>query len=811
MAVNQALKSFWVVVLLVAMSATGLLAQQIEVRGKVIDGNDKSPIQGVTVIAVGTELGTITGEDGSFSFQIPRQPEIRLMFRYVEFENDTTIVVPTEPGKNSYEVDFVTVHKQVLFDPIVFTANKGQQNISQLSGSFDVIGPKKVDLQISHDIKDALQQNSGVDIIDGQPSIRGSSGYAYGVGSRVMLMLDGLPLLSPDAGIAQFDMIPTDNISQIEVMKGASSVLYGSSALGGVINVLMADAGEKPKTSLRLRGQGYGAPRDKSLDWDGSKFAKNAGINIFHSRKIGRHDLVGLVDLWHDTGWKYNNASTQGRAQVLTKFRPKGVNGLTWGVNGSIRFDSSSTSVFWDSYYPDDTLITFGGDTVFNALGALSGTTSVRRQLNIRMAIDPYIKYLTPKGNLHAYRGRMMRTSNTNDTYQSNYNAMYFNDYNFSTRFLDERLTWVIGGTFSYNTIRGDSVYQGEHKALNMAAYTQIDAKISSKLNVTAGARYDKWTIDDSLVNAAPIFRVGANYEFTRGSNIRASFGQAFRSPSIAERYLDTNAGGLVIESNPDLKVEKGYSAELGFRQGFMVGRGKRKLIGYLDVAGFMMDYNNMIEFGVQVPDTFVFGSVPVFAARNYSHARLTGIEATAMAQFTLGKVNIDLNGGVTYMNPVNMNPDPDSSQVDLLHTVGPQSAPFTFEALGMLTALNSPESSTFHRTDNPSVLKYRSKWLNRVSATVGYSRWSVTCNYRYKSAILAIDQFLYIGVPGTADWVLSHPDGFSLFDFIVTSQVTKAFQISLSAKNAFNEEYAILPGNIGEQRAYAFQMKYVF
>jgi outer membrane receptor for Fe3+-dicitrate len=309
-----------------------LFSQQVNVRGRVIDGTDKSPMIGVTVIVVGTEMGMSTGEDGNFSFMVNSAPEIKLLFRYVEFPKDSTVTILTESGKSTYEIEFVAGEGMtVMFDPVVFTANKGQQNISRLSTSFDVIGSKKVDLQVSHDIKDALQQNSGVDIIDGQPSIRGSSGYAYGVGSRVMLMLDGLPLLSPDAGIAQFDMIPTDNIAQIEVMKGASSVLYGSSAMGGVINVLMADAPDKPKTSIRLRGTGYGAPRDKSLDWDGNKFAKNAGINVFHSHKIGRHDLIGLVDFWKDTGWKANNASTQGRMQVMTKFRPKAVNGLNLG------------------------------------------------------------------------------------------------------------------------------------------------------------------------------------------------------------------------------------------------------------------------------------------------------------------------------------------------------------------------------------------------------------------------------------------------------------------------------------------------
>jgi outer membrane cobalamin receptor len=799
----------WLVLML---GTCGLWAQGVTIKGVVIDGTDDEPIGGVTVRVAHTSLGAVTAEDGSFALAVPRAASYDVVFHYPDWAEDSTVQLTDVPEQTVYQILYKKSSKTMMIDPVTVTATLHAENLSRLATSMDVMGQKSVDLQISSDIKEALQQNSGVDIIDGQPSIRGSSGYANGVGSRVMVMLDGLPLMSPDAGIAQFDMIPTDNIAQIEVMKGASSVLYGSSALGGVINVVMADAPAKPKTSVRLRGQMYDAPYDKTLDWDGDKSAKSAGVNVFHSQRVGTADVVGLVDFWHDTGYRYNCASTQGRAQLMTKFRPKNLLGVTMGVNSSIRFDSSSTFVFWDAYHATDTLRKFGtNDIVLNAGGALVGNATRRSQLNIRGTIDPFFKYLTPKGGLHSYRGRMMRTSNTNTTDQSNYNAMYYNDYNYSSRLLDDRMTMVVGGTLSYNTIRGDSIYSGKHKALNTAIYTQLDGKITSKLNATLGARYDRWLIDDSLVNASPIFRAGVNYELHEGTNVRASFGQAFRSPSIAERYLNTSTGGILINSNPELKVEKGYSAEVGIRQGFRAGTAKKGVIGYLDAAAFVMDYNNMIEFGVQTPDTFIFGATPAFAARNYSRARITGIEVTAMEQFTFKKLHFDLNGGITYMNPMNLNAGVDSMQVDLLNTVGPQSRPTTLAATGMLTALNSPADISFHRDDNPAVLKYRSKWLNRVSATVGYGRWSLTCNYRYKSAILAIDQFLYVGIPGAADWVLSHPKGYSIYDFIISSQVTKAFTVSMSAKNALNKEWAMLPGSLGEQRNFNMQMKYVF
>ncbi len=172
-----------------------------------------------------------------------------------------------------------------------------------------------------------------------------------------------------------------------------------------------------------------------------------------------------------------------------------------------------------------------------------------------------------------------------------------------------------------------------------------LTRKLTEKLNATVGGRFDNWQIDDSVNNRSPIFRAGLNYEFVKGSNIRTSFGQAFRSPSIAERFTNTFASGLTIAPNPDLLVEKGFSAEIGYRQGFLwqsKTRADRGLLGYVDVAGFTMNYQNMIEFGVQTPDTFDITNLnPVFTAKNFAHARTTGVEATVDVAIHNGQIPV--------------------------------------------------------------------------------------------------------------------------------------------------------------------------
>lgn len=786
--------------------------QSITIQGKVVDGGDNSELPGVKCIVTETNQGTMSGEGGSFSLKTARKPQVRVLFSITDYK-DTVYTITTEPGKDVYDVEIIVNSSAITMNTQVITAGRHAQDVAKVTASMDVMKPGAVDLQATNEVEDALQMGSGVDIIDGQPNIRGSSGYAYGVGSRVMVMLDGLPLLSADASAAQFDLIPTDNIQQIEVMKGASSVLYGSSALGGVINVITADAADTSKTSIRLRGTLFGPPRDKSLDWDGDKNATTAAINVFHSRKIGRHDVIGLVDAWKESGWKHNTEAEQARVQFMTKFRPKAIPGMNWGINGSVKYDSSRTFVFWDSYYADDSVLAPFSNVSRPSLGAFSGTSTARNQLNMRYSLDPYVKFLTDSGNVHMYRGHIQHQVFTNNSNQSNRSTVAYNDYQYTTAVLDDRATWVSGATFIYNSARADSLYQGGHHSINLAAYSQIDGAITSKLNATLGGRFDYIRIDDSFTVSAPVFRAGLNYEPFKGTNFRASWGQAFRSPSIAERYTATATGGLVIIPNPTIEVEKGWTAEVAVRQGFLAGNKKRSVLGFVDVAGFLMDYRNMIEFGVTPPAVFNPFASPEFSARNVADARITGIEATTLVQVTYDDFRFDLNAGITYIDPKNLNPTPDSAQVDFLNTLGTQQDPTPPGSTALLEffGLSREEGALGYRRDNPPVLKYRSKWTNRASATVGYGRFSLTGNYRFKSNILAIDEFLYVAIPGSADWVRSHDKGFTIVDFILGVRLIDGMNLSLNCENAFNAEWSVLPGIMGEPRNFSAQLKYVF
>ena len=788
--------------LLLALASHVLPAQQaLHIEGVVTALGTEEPLTGVRVLAPAYQTGTYTDENGAYKLGLSAGNEDSLALEFSLTGYQTLKLRVPRQEQLIFNVSLVS--ENYTAEDVVITASRSfEQKQSDVTVSIEVVKTDAIDQQSTFKVEDVLTQIPGVDVINNQVNIRGSSGFAYGVGSRVMVMMDGLPLLSGDAAFAELNMIPVDNISQIEVVKGASSVLYGSGALGGVINALMAHPGEKPRTSIRLRGAVYDNPFNPALKWN-KKAVAQASSHLFHSRHMGAFDLTGQLDLLEDKGYYEGKEKKELRAMILSRFRPKTIPGLTLGLNLSLRRDSSGSGLYWAGYYPDtlrdaegkDSLITGGGlryDTV--------GGGVYRRQLNLRYAVDPYIKFLTSGGNLFWYRGRYLRNTNANTSGQSSQNYVFYNDFLFQTT-LAEKINWVSGMTWKHASARADSLYTGRKKGNEVGLYTQFDGKFG-RLNTSLGLRLETAKIDTLPQETQPIFRAGVNYEVWRGGNVRASFGQAFRVPSVAERYVNTQAGGLQIRPNPKLASEKGFGAELGFRQGFAFGV-DQNLKGFVDLALFTQNYDNMVEFGLKGLDETALGRlefIPIFTSENISNARINGVEITLHGDYVEGRFSTGLHGGLTLLDPVNGSPAPTDQQIDLTWFRGAENFPsdsILYYLNKLVGDLQNPELM-----DNPEILKYRSKRTLRLSGYLGFRPVSFTANLRHRSRMLSIDQYLYLVVPDLSDFRHKvKPDGDTTVDFILGWDISRNHKFSLHLNNAFNQEYALFPGTLAEQR----------
>lgn len=812
-----------------------LEAQTVTISGVLTDANTGKTIQGV-VVAVGdsmsaAEAGSETDEKGQYSFLFETKGRKNVKI----FAQMTTYSL----YQASINLNEEKITKNIILTPnystedVVISASKGlEQKENQVTVSIVKVAQKAINLQATTNISKVITQIPGIDNLGGQISIRGSSGYAYGVGSRVIVLLDGLPLQSGDRGASELDLVPVDNIKSVEVIKGASSVLYGSAAMGGVINIITNDVPEKPVTSIRYRQGFYDRPRNRSLDWDGTSAAVFGSAHIFHQRRIGNFSLSAQTDLIQGSGYIYNTDAKNMRAFLNLKYKPKAIPGLMVGVNSAFSLDKSGTTIFWDRYIPRKwSVVTNPSDTLLQGGGLYPNTgQGIYNRLNRKLlTIDPSIKYLSNKGHLYWYRGRLLKEYNN-----SYLNLIVYNDFIYQQS-IGKYLNWVSGITGSYTYVVAPGTFGGTRSQSFGGVYSQLDGKYK-RWNASLGLRFESVktnvlqndAVVDSMVQIVernkkiiekranqPIVRAGLNYEIWRGANIRGSFGQAFRAPSIAEYFATVGISGVRITPNLEkldsskvVKPEKGYSAELGFRQVYQTGTAEHpKLKGYVDVAFFKMKYNNMMEFGIdKVELGNDFATTAYFATRNVAKARILGIELTTTNNYEINKdLSLNFSGGFTYIDPRNLNAIDSTHQLDLsFFNISNYNIIDAFDMLS-LTAANSPYK------DNPSLLKYRNRWLVRNSLGFNYKKIGFNANYRYRSFTQQIDQYLYLVIGDLEDFRKAHPNGEHVFDLTATYNMTKQSTLSINVDNIANIEYFTIPGTLGEQRKFTVQYQVKF
>ncbi|MBU3676678.1 MAG: hypothetical protein FGM54_05795, partial [Chitinophagaceae bacterium] len=321
--------------------STTAWAQTIQVRGTVSDQNDQQTLVGVTVYA--GKFGTKTNAKGEYALSLPKG-EHTLNFSYTGYQplskriqlinNDVVESIQLKP--TSKELNTVTV-----------SGSRFEKRAAEEIVSIEVIKPRLIMSQGNNAMDDALQRVPGVDVIENQINIRGGSGWSYGAGSRVLVMVDDMPLMTGDAGDAKLDFLPLENCEQVEVLKGAASSLYGSSALNGVINFRTGFARNKPRTKAMLYNGIYGNPPNKSWKWWGKQQPMFQGGYLMHAQKFGNTDVV-LGSAWYaEDSYLQGDLNRRARANMNLRHHVKNVPGLILGLNTNVQLNKSQTFFFW--------------------------------------------------------------------------------------------------------------------------------------------------------------------------------------------------------------------------------------------------------------------------------------------------------------------------------------------------------------------------------------------------------------------------------------------------------------------------------
>ncbi|MGC6469542.1 MAG: TonB-dependent receptor, partial [Chitinophagales bacterium] len=238
-------------------------AQQATLKGKVIDENK----EGLPFAYVISEAGpaTTTDVDGYYSLSLDAGDHV-ITFSYVGYSSQQRSF-SINSGQN-LTLDVNMTEDMERLNVTIISASRYEKNIAEETVSVNVVDKDFLENTNSRDIGEAINQTAGVQVQDGQISIRSGSSWSYGVGSRTALLQDGIGLQTADLGESMLKFAAIETVDQVEIIKGASSVVYGSSALNGVVNLVTKWPKKNDQYTDIIPYYGfYGAPPRAELNW----------------------------------------------------------------------------------------------------------------------------------------------------------------------------------------------------------------------------------------------------------------------------------------------------------------------------------------------------------------------------------------------------------------------------------------------------------------------------------------------------------------------------------------------------------------
>jgi iron complex outermembrane receptor protein len=798
---------------------------QAKIKGTVVDDKEDAPLYGVNVVKKGTTDGAVSDLDGKFELEV-KPGKTLLEFSYMGYDKKTLEVWVKEGETKTVFMRLPETQKEL--DIVVVTGSKYEKKLGEETVSMEVLKGQQI-TQSSARAEEALNYVPGVNMLGKNTSIRGGGGFADGAGSRVLVMLDDIPITSPENGGVNWNGMPLEAVEQVEIIKGASSAAYGSSALNGIMNFRTIAPKTEMYNKLLLNVGFYQQPQDKRLSWFWKKTKTRngktttsihrplfGGFQYTHAKKYGNFDVVLSGAYQEDEGFRYANRQRTIRGFGKLRYVPKKFDRITVGTNfGVLRENYQDFFVMWgygndstNNYWPEYAATKFN-----KPFGTLAGTDTafgyfpaeISNRTTTTVNVDPYITFYDKKENRHSLKSRVYYTELFNDAGtgvrrivngdtifggDSSKTTQTYLEYTFLKEFKPLALVISTGTSFYYTIVNSNTF--DRRTAYNVGAFVNVDKKFFKKLTLNVGLRFEHAKLDSQVQRAdllatsinsglkdvvkpvfspiIPVIRVGLNYQATEGTFIRLSFGQGFRFPSIAEKYVRTVRSGTPVFPNPELLPEAGWGAELGIKQGVKISR----WVFYADVSAFVNYFKNMIEFQGADPAKFP-GAGLAFQATNVPSARIVGAEISTIGSGKIYNVPLNFIIGYTYINPINLAYNPDSFGLDY------------------------------------KILKYRIEHSFKADVSANIKGFNIGMRCFFNSFMKELDK---VGV-GALESIKNFREKHNKGDFVMDLRLGYSYKDKISfnviAKNITNTEYTLRPGLPEAPRNYTFQVGYQF
>jgi outer membrane receptor protein involved in Fe transport len=592
-----------------------IVAQTFSLKGKITDVKTGLPIQGATVF-VSYSSFAYSNIDGFYSLSGLNSGKYQIKVSSLGYKS-----VPIEFEINSDEVkDFVLTPSALELDEVVVSTNRTENYLRNSPFAESLIGKEEIQIRSTMSLPDILQNEPGVSLLrDGiwgtEVSIRGLNR------ENVITLIDGNRIATSTDVAARLSMVDMNNVERVEVIKGASSSIYGSGATGGIINIVT----KSPQLYDRFSLNGnviteYNTVNDLSV-FGGSL---NSGSSFWSSKLSGSYR-------------KANNTQTPNGELSNSQFEDYSFSGalnIFPFDNHKLKIDyqlfrADDVGIPGASVFPDNAevrypfekreLISAGYEIqniskVFYKLSAKYSYQLINRDVeNI-----PYIIQNIPaSGGNPARRVSVLKITPSAD-HKNNNATLHGNFWLFDTHNLAagvdywdrsysgerERYQLIEVLDSAGNVVSTTNVITGEipvpnSKYRSLGIFAQDEFKLfDDRLSTTLGLRYDfinitaektlnpVYTITNKVLNNNPpnqkviwdstdtnnssySANLGFIYALLSSLDFTLGLGSSFRSPSLEERFQYIDQGSVVRVGNPDLEPEKGQSIDFGIRYYF--------------------------------------------------------------------------------------------------------------------------------------------------------------------------------------------------------------------------------------------------
>jgi outer membrane receptor for ferrienterochelin and colicins len=530
--------------LLAQPAATAVPSAVVRSLEVVVRDGSGAVVPGATLVLVTPDTGqtrvSTTDAAGRATLALVRTTRIELTCSAPGFAADVRAV---DPGAAPAAIEVVLTPAIVVDQVTVVSGSRQEELREQTSAAVTVVSAARMRDTGYESVGEVLREVPGVLTRRGSESSAAAGEQIQGIDSRgVLVLLDGLPLVGARGikrGVLNLDRQSVGRLDRVEVVKGASSALYGSDAIGGVINLITRDV-RRPFESLFTVAAGS----EEAFDVRGEAGVQRGTVSAYGTVERHQRDAWDLTPTTPDTtGADFGR--TDALAKVTFQLRPD--LRLTALGNGYAN-RSRGRSVGEVGVQSDD-----AHDSAQNV--------AARAEWQIRSTLA-----------LEA-RGYYARYDETADSVLFATNAPLERGelYERYSR-ADATLRWQVGGLqlvqggveWTRDDYRGHNRLRDDrgHTADTSVFWIQDQVSLKNRVTVTGGLRYD----NHSIFGDAWSPKLGVNVRATDDLRLRASYGRGFRAPDLGQlyyRFLNPTSLYQVL-GNPSLQPERSGSVQVG-------------------------------------------------------------------------------------------------------------------------------------------------------------------------------------------------------------------------------------------------------